>query len=254
LRRVTIRVVIVDDEELPRQRIVDLLREEADLELVGEAEDGAAALDLIAATRPDVAFLDIQMPELDGFQVISALDDDVLPAVVFVSAYDEYAVRAFDVAAVDYLLKPVSPLRFRATLDRVRARLRQERADSATAIRDAVARASVNATRITRFAARRANKHYLIPLADIDWIEADGNYLRLRTGPRSHLVRDTMKNVEARLDPEAFIRIHRSTIVAVDRIATVEAREYGEYKLRLKDGTTLVSGRAYGDRVRKLIR
>ena len=250
----TIRVVVVDDEELPRQRIVDLVKAQADLELVGEAGDGGAALDLITSARPDVAFLDIQMPEADGFQVISALDDDVLPAIVFVSAYDEYAVRAFDVAAVDYLLKPVSPLRFGATLDRVRARLRQERAATTSAIRGAVEEASPGAPRLTRFVARRANKHYLIPLADIDWIEADGNYLRLRTGPQSHLVRDTMKNVEARLDPDAFMRIHRSTIVAVDRIASVQAREYGEYKIKLKDGTTLVSGRAYGDRVRKLIR
>ena len=221
---------------------------------MGEASDGGAALDLISDARPDVAFLDIQMPELDGFQVVSALEDDALPAIVFVSAYDEYAVRAFDVAAVDYLLKPVSPMRFGATMDRVRARLRQRRPETATSIRDAVERASPGATRITRFVARRANKHYLIPLGAVDWIEADGNYLRLRTGPQSHLIRDTMKNVEARLDPDAFMRIHRSTIVAVDRIASVQAREYGEYKIKLKDGTTLVSGRAYGDRVRQLIR
>jgi two-component system LytT family response regulator len=251
---VTIRVAVIDDEELPRRRIVDLVNAQSDLELVGEASDGRAALDLIATARPDVAFLDIQMPELDGFQVVSALEDDALPTIVFVSAYDEYAVRAFDVAAVDYLLKPVSALRFGATLDRVRLRLRQQRADTAGAIRDAVERASPGAAPITRFIARRANKHYLIPLADVDWIEADGNYLRLRAGPQSHLVRDTMKNVEARLDPEAFMRIHRSTIVAVDRIASVQAREYGEYKIKLKDGTVLVSGRAYGDRVRRLLR
>jgi len=249
-----IRVVVVDDEPLPRQRIVDLVREQPDLDLVGEAGDGAGALDLIVASRPDVAFLDIQMPELDGFQVISALDDDSLPAIVFVSAYDEYAVRAFEVSAVDYLLKPVSPPRFAATVDRVRGRLRQERTTNSAAIRDAVDRAGANGPRITRFVARRGSKHYFVPLADIAWIEADGNYLRLCTKGQSHLVRETMKNAEARLDPEAFVRIHRSTIVAVDRIDTIQAREYGEYKITLKDGTTLISSRAYGEVVRRLIR
>jgi two-component system LytT family response regulator len=251
---VTIRVVVVDDEELPRQRVADLVNGQPDLELVGQASDGRSALDLIVTTRPDVAFLDIQMPELDGFQVISALDDETLPAVVFVSAYDEYAVRAFDVSAVDYLLKPVSAMRFGATLDRVRGRLRQQRTETSAAIRDAVERASPGATRIARFVALRGNKHYLIALSDVQWIESDGNYIRLRTAGQSHLVRDTMKNVEARLDPDAFMRIHRSTIVAVDRIDSIQTREYGEYKIKLKDGTTLVSSRAYGDRVRKLIR
>jgi two-component system LytT family response regulator len=250
----SIRVVVVDDEPLPRRRIVDLVTQEADVELVGEASDGRGALDLIVAARPDVAFLDIQMPELDGFQVISALTDDFLPTIVFVSAFDQYAVRAFDVSAVDYLLKPVSPTRFAATLERVRERLNRRRSETSAAIRDAVARASSGATRITRFVALRGTTHYLIPLSDVDWIEADGNYLRLRAGAQSHLVRETMKNAEARLDPEAFVRIHRSTIVAIDRIEWVQAREYGEYKIRLKDGATLMSGRAYADRVRRLIR
>jgi two-component system LytT family response regulator len=250
----TLRTLVVDDEPLPRQRVADLVRADPRLELIGEAGDGAGALDLIVATRPDLVFLDIQMPELDGFQVISALDDDVLPAIVFVSAYDEYAVRAFDVAAVDYLLKPVSAMRFAATIDRVATRLRQARGENAAAIRDAVDRAAPNAGCITRFVAQRANRHYFVPVSDIEWIEADGNYLRLCTRGQSHLVRETMKNAEARLDPEAFVRIHRSTIVAVDRIETIQGREYGEYKLKLKSGTTLVSSRAYGDRVRALIR
>jgi two-component system LytT family response regulator len=250
---VTIRVVVVDDEQLPRQRILDLVKDQPDLEVVGEASDGQSALDLILSTKPDVAFLDIQMPELDGFQVISALDDESLPAIVFVSAYDEYAVRAFDVSAVDYLLKPVSAMRFVAMLERVRERLRQQ-ATAAPAVRDAVERASPTATRLTRFVALRGNKHYLIPVSDIHWIESDGNYVRLRTGAQSHLVRDTMKNIEARLNPDAFMRIHRSTIVAIDRIDSIQTREYGEYKIKLKDGTTLVSSRAYGERVRKVIR
>jgi two-component system LytT family response regulator len=145
-------------------------------------------------------------------------------------------------------------MRFAATLDRVRGRLRQQRAETSAAIRDAVERASPTASRITRFVALRGHKHYLIPLSEIQWIESEGNYIRLRTAGQSHLVRDTMKNIEARLDPDAFMRIHRSTIVAVDRIDSIQTREYGEYKIRLKDGTTLVSSRAYGDRVRRLIR
>ncbi|HEY4139393.1 MAG TPA: LytTR family DNA-binding domain-containing protein, partial [Casimicrobiaceae bacterium] len=126
--------------------------------------------------------------------------------------------------------------------------------EMSAAIRDAVDRAGATAPRITRFAARRGNTHYIVAISDVEWIEADGNYLRLRTRGQTHLVRETMKNAEARLDPEAFMRIHRSTIVALDRVESVQAREYGEYKIKLRDGTTLVSSRAYGDRVRRLIR
>jgi two-component system LytT family response regulator len=148
----------------------------------------------------------------------------------------------------------VTSARFASAVERVRGRLGQTRADRAIAIRNAVERAAENASRITRFVAYRGNTHYLVPIAEIDWIEADGNYLCLHTRGHSHLVRETMKNAELRLDPNTFVRIHRSTIVAVDRIATIRSREHGEHTLTLKDGTTLDSSRAYADRVRQLMR
>ena len=251
----TLRTLVVDDEALPRQRMADLVRADSRLLLVGEADDGRAALDLIVAERPDLVFLDIQMPELDGFQVIAALDDDVLPAIVFVTAYDAYAIRAFEVNAVDYLLKPVNAERFDAAVTRVVGRVGESRSGSEAAVRDAAARASeTRAAPIHRFVARRGAKHYFIKTSDVDWIEADGNYLRLWTGDRSHLVRETMKAAEERLDAASFVRIHRSTIVAIDRIESIQAQENGDYLVTMTGGAKLTSSRGYADRIRGLLR
>ena len=251
----TLRVVVVDDEQLPRQRVSDLVRSHPALQLVGQAEHGAAALDVIVECRPDLVFLDIQMPELDGFQVVSALDDDVLPAVVFVTAYDDYAIRAFEVDAIDYLLKPVTDERFAAAVSRVLARIDRSDATLANPIRTLATRATEErSTPTTRFVARRGAKHYFVRVADIDWIEAVGNYIRLQTGDKSHLIRETMKGVEAKLDPAEFVRIHRSVFVAVERIQSIEAREHGEYLVTMQSGTKFVSSRGYSERVRALLR
>jgi two-component system, LytTR family, response regulator len=254
----TLRVVVMDYEELPRQRVTDLVREHPNLELVGQAADGTTALDVIVACRPDLAFLDIQMPELDGFQVVSALDDDVLPAVVFVTAYDEYAIRAFEVDAIDYLLKPVTAERFAAAVARVLSRLEhRDRRDAS--LGDPVRALASRATEqrgapLTRFVARRGAKHYFVRVTDVEWIEAVGNYVRLQTGDKSHLIRETMKGVDAKLDRAQFVRIHRSVLVAVDRIQSIEAREHGEYLVTMQGGTKFVSSRGYGDRIRGLLR
>ena len=251
----TLRTVVVDDEALPRQRVADLVRGDTRLDLVGEADDGRAALDVIVEQRPDLVFLDIQMPELDGFQVIAALDDDALPAIVFVTAYDAYAIRAFEVDAIDYLLKPVNAERFDAAVARVVNRLRDPQAGSDAAVRTLASRASeTRAAPIVRFVARRGAKHYFIRTGDIDWIEADGNYLRLWTGDRSHLVRETMKAAEERLDPASFVRIHRSTIVAIDRIDSIQAQENGDYVVTMQSGAKLASSRGYAGRIRGLLR
>jgi two-component system, LytTR family, response regulator len=247
-----LRVVVVDDEDLPRQRVTDLVRGRPELELVGEAEDGASALDLIADRRPDLVFLDIQLPELDGFQVVDALGDGRLPAIVFVTAYDEYAIRAFEVDAIDYLLKPVSAERFGAAVDRVLARLAGPPRDDG--IRALASRVAGERGWPARFVARRGAKHYFVRVADVLWIDAVGNYVRLHTRDRSHLIRDTMKAIEAKLDPDRFVRIHRSAIVAVETIESIQAREHGEYTVTLHGGVRLVSSRGYGDRVRGLLR
>ncbi|HEV8216101.1 MAG TPA: LytTR family DNA-binding domain-containing protein [Gemmatimonadaceae bacterium] len=251
----TLRTVVVDDEALPRQRLADLVRADSRLVLAGEADDGRAALDLIVEQRPELVFLDIQMPELDGFQVIAALDDDVLPAIVFVTAYDAYAIRAFEVDAIDYLLKPVNAERFGAAVTRVVTRLHDAEPRPEAAVRTLASRASeARGTPIVRFVARRGAKHYFIRTSDIDWIEADGNYLRLWTGDRSHLVRETMKTAEERLDAAAFVRIHRSTIVAIDRIESIQAQDNGDYVVTMQGGAKLASSRGYADRIRGLLR
>ncbi|MEP6495211.1 MAG: LytTR family DNA-binding domain-containing protein [bacterium] len=249
----TLRVVVVDDERLPRQRLLDLVSQHASLTLVGEASNGAEALDVLVDVRPDVVFLDIQMPELDGFQVVAALGDDALPAIVFVTAYDEYAIRAFEVDAIDYLLKPVTPERFAAAVARVCSRA-ADRDQSESPARALAVRVVQERGFTTRFVARRGAKHYFVRVADADWIEAVGNYVRLHTGETSHLIRQTMKGAESRLDPAAFVRVHRSAIVAVDRIRSIEAREHGEYVVTLAGGVRLVSSRTYSGRVRALLR
>jgi len=251
----TLRTVVVDDEALPRQRVADLVRGDSRLELVGEADDGRVALDLIVEQRPDLVFLDIQMPELDGFQVIAALDDEALPAIVFVTAYDAYALRAFEVDAIDYLLKPVNAERFDAAVARVVGRLHDAQPRSEAAVRTLASRASESrGAPLVRFVARRGAKHYFIRTNDVDWIEADGNYLRLWTGDRSHLVRETMKAAEDRLDAASFVRIHRSTIVAIDRIESIQAQDNGDYVVTMRGGAKLASSRGYGDRIRGLLR
>jgi two-component system LytT family response regulator len=247
-----LRVVVIDDEELPRQRMRDLVGQHQALTLVGEASDGARALDVIVEQRPDLAFLDIQMPELDGFQVIAALEAETMPAIVFVTAYDAHAIRAFEVDAIDYLLKPLTQARFDAAVARVLTRLR-ERAE-AQQLHALAARRNLEKGHAARFVARRGGKHYLVKVADIDWLEAEGNYLRLSTGSSSHLVRATMKEAEARLDPSKFVRIHRSILVAIDRIASIESGQHGEYVLTMPGGIQLLSSRGYSERVRALIR
>lgn len=247
-----LRTLVIDDEELPRQRVRELVQAHPRLSFTGDAGDGARALDLIVAERPDLVFLDIQMPELDGFQVVNALEDDVMPAVVFVTAYDEYAVRAFEVDAVDYLLKPVTQQRFEAAVARVLGRVRAP--DDATQLRTLAARLLDARGTVTRFAARRGGKHYFVRVADVHCIEAEGNYLRLTTATGTHMVRDTMKDVERRLDAAHFVRIHRSCIVAIDRIRTIETTAAGEYLITMDSGRRLPGSRSYGERIRALLR
>jgi two-component system, LytTR family, response regulator len=250
----TVRVVVVDDEPLPRERVVALVRATPGLELVGEARSGPAALDLLVAQRPDLAFLDIELPELDAFELLEALGDDAPPAVIFVTAYDEYAIRAFDVSATDYLLKPVSAERFAAAVARARDRLARGDASAQERLQGALAALDRHRGARRRFVVRRGGTHYFVSVDAVDWIDADGNYLRLHAGGRSHLVRHTMKEVEAELAPADFVRIHRSTLVNAARIAAVEPTGEGEYVVTMRDGTRLPSSRGYAPRLRALLR
>jgi two-component system LytT family response regulator len=249
-----IRVVTVDDEPLARERVSTLVRETEGLELVGEANDGIEALDLITRLDPDLVFIDVEMPELSGFGVIAALDEARVPAVIFITAFEQYALKAFEVGAVDYLQKPVTRQRFAAAVARGRERLGRRPADYGPTIVSSATVAERARGYRTRFVVRRGNTHHIVPADHVDWMDVADNYLGLHVGPRTHLWRGTMKQAEDELDPEHFVRIHRSAIVAVDRILTVRAHESGGHVIEIKGGVQLRSSRQYADRVRAILR
>jgi two-component system LytT family response regulator len=250
----TIRAVIVDDEPLARERIRSLVGQEPDVEVVGEAGDGRAAVELIRREKPDLVFLDVQMPGLDGFGVLQALEGAVPPAVVFVTAYDQYALQAFDVHALDYLLKPFNSRRFKKAMQRARTELAR---DSAPEVHERLL-SLLEGLRADRRAPERivlksAGRVSFLKVDEVDWVEAEGNYVRLHVGPTSHLLRETMKNIEGRLDPDRFIRIHRSTIVNTDRIKELHPLFHGEYAVILRDGTRLTASRGPDNKLRRLL-
>jgi len=244
------RVLIVDDEPLARERIRTLINEDASFEVAGEAGDGAAAAQAIAALNPDLVFLDVQMPGSDGFDVIDAVGADKMPFVVFVTAYDRYALRAFDVHALDYLLKPFDRERFRQALTRANQQIdkRQEGeiekrlAAIVNDLRPAKARAD-------RFVVKSGGRIFFVRTSEIDWIEAAGNYVKLHVGNDSHLIRETMTNVEAKLSPEMFVRIHRCHIVNIEQVRELQPWFNGEYVVFLKNGTRLTLSRGYRERL-----
>jgi two-component system LytT family response regulator len=246
----TLRVVIADDEPPARARLRRLLADHAGIEVVAEAGDGASAVLQIEAAAPDLVLLDIQMPELDGFEVLQALDMPRLPAIIFVSAFDQYALRAFRVHALDYVLKPVEPDRLDEALAHARVRIAEQRLPAGDAgVSGLLEELSRRQTYLTRVPVRAEGRVLVIDLADIDWIGAADNYVTLHAGAREHLVRDTIANFDRRLDPESFVRIHRSTIVQIDRIAELEPDFHGDFTVRLKNGTALALSRTFRSRV-----
>ena len=250
----TIRACIVDDEPLARERIRSLLEQEPDISVVGEAAGGADAIELVRATRPDLLFLDVQMPGVDGFGVLQALDRDVPPTVVFVTAYDQYALQAFDVSAVDYLLKPFNAARFKKALQRARLDLqRSTRGPVDDRLLSLLEQFRPQPRANDRIVLKNAGRVSFLKVDEVDWIEAEGNYVRLHVGPHSHLIRETMKGISARLDPDRFIRIHRSTIVNADRIKELHPLFHGEYAVILRDGTRLTASRGPDNKLRRLL-
>ena len=239
-----IRTLVVDDEPIARARMVSLLREESDIELVGECSNGHQAASAIQSTNPDLLFLDIQMPEGDGLSLARTIQSNGAPAVVFVTAYDEYALRAFEVHALDYLLKPFSAERFRSALGHAREHVSQRRKmddlSTAPALREAPPRRN-------RLMIKSGGRIHFVRMTDIDWCEAAGNYVRIHVAHQEHLVRDTMSRLETELDPLQFVRIHRSTIVNVDRIQEMQSSFNGEYVVLLRTGTRLTLSRGYRD-------
>jgi two-component system LytT family response regulator len=267
--RYGMRVLIVDDEELARLRLRRLLERETDVTVVGECGRGDEAIDFIRAQAPDVVFLDIQMKDIDGFGVVDELEARAAPFFIFVTAYDRYAVRAFDSNALDYLLKPFSDERLRRALERARARLLQHQistvsdrllsllqtyrpagATTAFAAADEPAgREEPEMRPLDRLVLKTGGRLLFMDVDRVDWIEAEGVYVRLHTGTRSHLLRESLTNVEKRLDPARFIRIHRSTIVNADRIREIVPHFNGGAIVVLQDGTRLKLSRGYRERV-----
>ena len=246
-----LRVMIVDDEPLARENLRRLLAREGGVDVVGEAADAEAATALIRSTRPDLVLLDVRIRDGNGFEVLDRIEPDARPPVVFVSAHDEHAVRAFSVRAIDYLLKPIEAHRLHAAIDRARdhvamkRRLVEQERDSEPGAEGAAS------APLARFVVRSVGKILLVDVADIDWIEAAGNYVRLHLGEESHLFRETMNNMEGRLDGRRFVRIHRSRIVNTDRIKEMQPWFNGEYVVVLQNGTRLTLSRGYREKLQE---
>jgi two-component system, LytTR family, response regulator len=250
----TIRVLIVDDEPLARRRIANLLAEAEDVEVIAECANGRQAIRVIEESPPDLLFLDIQMPELDGFDVLQAIGISHAPVVIFVTAHDQFALRAFEAHALDYLLKPYDDERFEAALQRARERIRQQQVGDLhhrlQALLDEVRR---DRGYLQRLVVPKGHRSAFVRTEEIDWIEAERNYIRLHVGGRTYLLRQNLSRIESALDPAKFCRIHRSTIVNIDRIQAIESLFRGEYLVVLHDGTKLTSGRSYRGNLHRLL-
>jgi len=247
------RTLIIDDEALARDRLRQFLQAEPTVEIIGECADGREAVETIQKESPDLIFLDIQMPELDGFAVLEALQMEPMPVVVFVTAYDKFALKAFEVHAVDYLLKPFDRERFQVALGHALEHVRH-RGDKAVAERQSAALTELRppAKMAERLPIRSGGRVVFVRTEDIDWVEAAHNYIVLHVGKDSHLLRETMNAFEARLAPEEFVRISRSTIVNIDRIKELQPLFYGEYTVTLQNGTRLTLSRRYRDKLQQL--
>ena len=245
----TIRAAIVDDEPLARRRIRNLLVKAPDVEVIAECANGKEAIEALEASPPDLLFLDIQMPEIDGFDVLQAMGVGHVPAVIFVTAYDQFALRAFEAHALDYLLKPFDDDRFGAALQRARERIRQQqRGDLDSRLHALLENVRGDQGYRRRLVVPSGHRSIFVRTEQIDWIEAERNYVRLHVdgrGGRTYLLRENLTRIASALDPAMFCRIHRSTIVNIDRIQSVESLFHGEYLVVLQDGTKLTSGRSY---------
>jgi two-component system LytT family response regulator len=243
-----IRALIADDQPMARERLLALLADEDDLEVIGTATSGPETVDAVRRLSPDLVFLDVQMPEMDGIAVVETVGPARMPATIFVTAYDEYAVQAFEVHAIDYLLKPFGRQRLQKALSRVREHLQRDRAGALAArllaMVDELRRPEIAGERLML---RSGGRVSFVPIEQIDWIEAEGNYVRVHSAGDSHLVRETMATLQARLGEAQFFRIHRSHLVNLLRIKELRLGAGGDYDVILKDGTTLALSRLYRD-------
>ena len=255
-----IRALIVDDEPLARRGIRRLLQSAPDVEIVGEAVNGEDAVAAVEKQKPDLVFLDIQMPLLDGFSAIGRISLENMPEIVFVTAFDEHAIHAFEINAIDYLLKPIDPERFRKCLDRVRQRMRNSRGekldDKLSSLLQTLERveSKTEKTFLSRIVVKDAERIFFVMADEIIWISSEGNYVKIHTKNKSYLLRETMDRLENKLNPGEFLRIRRSTIVRVNEIKALHPLFNGEFEVILKDGTKLASSRRYREKLNSLLR
>jgi two-component system LytT family response regulator len=244
-----IRTLVVDDEKPARTRLLELLERDHGIKIVGIARDGGEALEMIKAQTPQLMFLDVQMPVLDGFGVLKETTAENRPATVFVTAYDTYAIQAFEAHALDYLLKPYSDERFETALKRVCQMIRSQSASDlglriASLLEE---RFGINdrSGYLERVVLKSGGRVTFLDISDVDWIEASGVYVYLHVGPKTHLYRSSVAHLLQRLDPKSFVRVHRSAAVNTARIKELQPRSHGDYTVVLKDGTELIMSRGY---------
>jgi two-component system LytT family response regulator len=249
-----VRALIVDDEPLAREKIRMMLSQDRDVEVIGECANGEQAVEVIQRESPDLVFLDVQMPGLDGFGVLQRVGIDRVPGVVFVTAFDQHALKAFDVHAVDYLLKPFARKRFNEALVRVKEHLsRRPSGEINRQILSLLDELQGRKKFLERIAVKSLGRVVFLKVEDIEWIEAAGNYVNLHVGSHAHLLRETMNGIETQLDPGKYARIHRSTIVNIERIKELSPLFHGDYSVTLTNGTRLTLSRSYRERLNGLL-
>jgi len=251
-----IRVLLVDDEPLAREMLREMLEGDPYVTIVGESCNGREALAAIRAHSPDLIFLDVQMPEVGGFEVLASLDKEEIPYVIFVTAYDQYAVRAFEVQALDYLLKPFDQERFDVSWQRARAQILRDRNGAGGMDRRILAlleELKAGKNYLERLVIKAGGRIYFLETSEIDWIEAEGNYVSVHSARKSHLLRETISSLESQLDPKKFLRIHRSSIVRLDFIKELQPWFHGEYRVMLQDGTQLTLSRNHRDKLQEAL-
>jgi two-component system LytT family response regulator len=250
-----IRALIVDDEPLARELLGALVSATPGFTVVGECRNGREAVEVLRTHPPDVVFLDVQMPELDGFGVVEAVGVEQMPVTVFVTAYNEHALKAFDAQALDYLLKPFDDERLERTLKRVEAQVRLARGGAEVAPRLVALLESLQRRELytERLVLREEGRASFLRVGDIDWVEAAGKHVQVHAGGRVHTVRESISTLEEQLDPKRFVRVHRSAIVNLDRVREVQAWFHGDFVLLLEDGTQVTTGRGYRERLQELL-
>jgi two-component system LytT family response regulator len=249
-----IRALIVDDEPLARERIAGMLKRDEDIEIIGSCGNGREAVAAVQKHAPDLLFLDVQMPEMDGFQVLEKIDPERMPLVIFVTAYDKYALRAFEVYALDYLLKPFDKDRFQKALIRAKSQIHhRSESDFQQQVLALLEDMKIKPQSLNRLAVKSGGRIFFLRADEIDWIEAEGNYVRLHVGKESYLLRETIGSMEEQLNRRKFLRIHRSTIVNIDRVQELQPWFHGEFRVILRNGQALMLSRTHREKLQELL-